>query len=315
MQYIKPMTNEKKTTWDCLAMLVCPLCHARLTDCTQGLRCTTCDLTYTITESIPCMADESWLDEATRHEMAAQDEHFAGLPDKAVFKPDHHSRYRRRGMHHRLEHLLAQLDRGIADRPSVHVACCGTGYEVEALGGAGWQVSASDLSVQALHGLSKRSAARGYRVPYLQADVLHLPFAADSFDVAVAVEGLHHTPDPLGGFAELVRIARHRVAVIEPYTTGALNLLARLGLAHRPEYSRRQPHRLTASLTGQMLSVAGVDAGTTRLYLDLPPGLLADTAGEWPILSALLGASNRAAEWLLGIVGVGNKIVLVADLE
>ncbi len=261
------------------------------------------------------MADESWLDEATRHEMAAQDEHFAGLPDKAVFKPDHHSCYRRRGMHHRLEHLLAQLDRGIADRPSVHVACCGTGYEVEALGGAGWQVSASDLSVQALHGLSKRSAARGYRVPYLQADVLHLPFAADSFDVAVAVEGLHHTPDPLGGFAELVRIARHRVAVIEPYTTGALNLLARLGLAHRPEYSRRQPHRLTASLTGQMLSVAGVDAGTTRLYLDLPPGLLADTAGEWPILSALLGASNRAAEWLLGIVGVGNKIVLVADLE
>ena len=129
------------------------------------------------------------------------------------------------------------------------------------------------------------------------------------------MEGLHHTPDPLRGFTELVRIARHQVAVIEPYTTGALNLLARLGLAHRPEYSRRQPRRLTASLAGQMLSVAGVGAATTRLYLDLPPGLLADTAGDWPILSALLGVSNRATEWLLRIVGVGNKIALVADVN
>ncbi len=309
------MTNEKKATWDCLEMLVCPSCRARLTDCTQGLRCTTCDLTYTVTESIPRMVDESWLDEATRQEMAAQDGHFAGLPDKAVFKPDYHSRYRRCRTRQRLEHLLAQLDRGITHRPSVHVACCGTGYEVEALLQAGWQVSASDLSVQALRGLSKRSAARSYRVPYLQADVRYLPFAADSFDVAVAVEGLHHTPDPLGGFTELVRVARHQVAVIEPYTTGALNLLARLGLAHRPEYSRRQPRRLTASLAGQMLSVAGVDAGITRLYLDLPPGLLADTAGDWPILAALLGASNRGAEWLLGIVGMGNKIALVADVN
>jgi len=309
------MTNEKQTTWDRLAMLVCPLCQARLTDCAQGLRCTTCNLTYTVTESIPCMVDESWLDEATSQEMAAQDEHFAGLPDKAVFKPDYHSRYRRRRMHQRLAHLLAQLDCDIADSPSVHVACCGTGYEVEALREAGWQASASDLSVQALHGLSKRSAARGYRVPYLQADVLHLPFAADSFDVAVAVEGLHHTSDPLGGFAELVRIARHQVAIIEPYTTGSLNLLAWLGLAHRPEYSQGQPCRLTAFLTGQMLCVAGVDAGTTRLYLDLPPGRLADTAGDWPMLAALLGTSNRAAEWLLRIVGVGNKIALVADVN
>ena len=210
------MANENSTTWDCLEMLVCPLCHARLTDCTQGLRCPTCNLTYTVKESIPRMVDESWLAEATSQEMAAQDEHFAGLPDKAVFKPDYHSRYRRRRMHQRLAHLLAQLDCGIADRPSVHVVCCGTGYEVEALWRAGWQVSASDLSVQALHGLSKRSAARDYRVPYLQADVRHLPFAADSFDVAIAVEGLHHTPDPLGGFAELVRVARHQVAVIEP---------------------------------------------------------------------------------------------------
>jgi len=312
---MEPVTNEGRTTWHCLEMLVCPLCHARLTDCIHGLRCTACDLTYTFTEGIPRMIDESWLDEATRQEMAAQDEHFAGLPDKAVFKPDHHSRYRRRRMRQHLKHLLAELDNGIADRPSVHVACCGTGYEVEALQAAGWIVSASDLSAQALYGLRKRSAIRGHRVPYLQADVRHLPFAADSFDAVVVVEGLHHTPDPLGGFAELVRIARHQVAVIEPYTTSALNLMAWVGLAHRAEYSQDQPCRLTASLVGQMLSIAGVESGTARLYLDLPPGRLTDTVGDWPILSALLSNCNAAAEWLLRRMGLGNKMLLVVNVK
>ena len=296
-------------------MLVCPSCHTTLRGSARGLRCPACDIVYAITESIPRMVDGSWLAEASSHEMAAQDEHFAGLPDKAVFKPDYHSRYRRRRMHQRLQHLLAQLGREGAAGQSVHVACCGTGYEVEALLQAGWQVSASDLSVQALQGLSKRSTTRGYQVPFLQADLLHLPFAADSFDVAVAVEGLHHTPDPLRGFAELVRVARHQVGVIEPYTTTTLNLLAWLGLAHQAEYSQRQPRRLTTSLVSQMLSTAGGGAGTTRLYLDLAPGLVADTAGDWPIFGTLLAAADRAAEWLLGIVGMGNKIALVADVR
>jgi len=309
------MSNEKKTAWDRLDMLVCPSCHARLTNCTQGLRCTTCNLTYTITESIPRMVDESWLDEATSQEMAAQNEHFAGLPDKAVFKPDYHSCYRRRRMHQRLQHLIAQLGCDIADRPSVHVACCGTGYEVEALRQAGWQVSASDLSAQALRGLGKRSATRGYQVPCLQADVLHLPFAADSFDVAVVVEGLHHTPDPIKGFCELGRIARRRIAVIEPYTGGLLDVLAQFGLAHRPEYSGGQARRLTAPLITQMLAAPYVQSATTCLYLDLPPGPVTDWLGDLPVFEPLLTGFTHLAQGLLRGGRIGNKVLLVADCK
>ncbi len=315
MQRTKPMTNEKQTTWDRLEMLVCPSCHARLSDCAQGLRCTTCNLIYTVTESIPRMVDESWLDEATSQEMVAQDEHFAGLPDKAVFKPDYHSRYQRRRMRRHLGDLLTDLKQDSTEPLSVHVACCGTGYEVEALLGAGWQVSASDLSVQALYGLSKRSATRGYQVPYLQADVLHLPFGDNSFDVAVAVEGLHHTPDPLKGFCELGRIARRRIAVIEPYSGGLLNALARLGLAHRPEYSGGQARRLTASLIEQMLSVGRLQGTTTRLYLDLPPGPVTDWFGDLPVIEPLLSGFTRLAQGMLRGIRVGNRVLLVADCK
>ena len=245
-----------------------------------------------------------------------------GLPDKAVFKPDFHPRYQRQRMQEHLTDLLSALgEEGSNKRSadlslakSVHVACCGTGYEVEALRTAGYEVSASDLSGQALRGLAKRAATRGYQVPYLQADVLHLPFADNSFDLAVVVEGLHHTPDPVAGFAELVRIARRRVGIIEPYTGATFDMLARLGLAHRHEYSDIQPLRLTAALCQEMLSNDRLRRRARRLYLDLPPGPLIDRLGALPALGLLLTTIARTGDRLLRMTGVGNKVLMVADL-
>ncbi len=314
--------EEIETTWDRWELLVCPTCHSRLRCGEDELYCPTCDVAYAITEGVPRMIDWAGLPAAVQQEMVGQDEHFAGLPDKAVFKPDLHPRYRRRRMQVRLAHLLAALQDDprpasatqLSARKSVHVACCGTGYEVEALLGAGYDVSASDLSAQALRGLAKRATARGYRVPYVQADVLHLPFATDSFDLVVVVEGLHHTPDVPAGFAELVRVARHRVALIEPYTGVAFNLLARVGLAHRDEYSRTQPGRLSASWLGQVMSSERLAARAWRLYLDLPPGLVTDRLGEFRLAGALLSAVTLGLEGVLRLFGVGNKALLSVDL-
>ena len=251
--------------------------------------------------------------EAVRREMAAQDEHFAGLPDKAVFKPERHPRYQRRRLEQHLAELLAALGRGLPGGESVHVACCGTGYEAEALLRAGYQVSASDLSVQALAGLAKRAAVRGYRVPYLQADVLHLPFAPDSFNLAVVVEGLHHTPDPAAGFAELVRVARRRVAIVEPYTGAVFNLLGGLRLAHRHEYGGLAPTRLTGALVRQLRGLVGGEM-SRRLYLDLPPGPGVDWLGDLPGVAPVLYRLAGGLECVLSLVGVGNKVALVAEV-
>ncbi len=301
-------------TWDRLDALVCPRCDGGLRIGERELCCDDCGVTYPITDGVPGMVDWARLDEAARHEMAGQDEHFADLSDKAVFKPDFHPRYRRMRLMARLADLLAALAESLSGQGSVHVACCGTGYEAETLRSAGYEVSASDLSVQALRGLAKRSAARGYRIPYLQADVLHLPFAASSFDMAVVVEGLHHTPDPAAGFAELVRIARHRVAVIEPWTGGLFNVLGRMGLAHRCEYSSSPPVRLSAALLGEMLAGGRLQGRVRRLYTDPPPGGLFDWLGDKPVPAAVLGALAHGLEYGLRLVGVGNKVLLVADI-
>ena len=50
--------------------------------------------------------------------------------------------------------------------------------------------------------------------PAIQASAEDLPFADDSFDAAMAVITVHHWADPLAGVAELVRVARRRVAIL-----------------------------------------------------------------------------------------------------
>ena len=306
--------NATRITWDRLDALVCPRCPGHLQIGERELRCDDCGVTYPITDGVPGMVDWARLDDAVRRELAGQDEHFADLSDRAVFKPDFHPRHRRVRLTEHLADLLAALAEGLSGKGSVHVACCGTGYEAETLHNAGYEVSASDLSRQALRGLAKRAGARGYRVPYLQADALHLPFAASSFDIAVVVEGLHHTPDPVAGFAELVRVARHRVAVIEPWTGGLFNVLARVGLAHRREYSRSRPVRLSAALLEGMFASGHLQERVRRLYTDPPPGALLDWLGDRPLPAAVLGGLVHGVEYGLRLVGVGNKVLIVADL-
>ncbi len=307
---------EKATgiTWDRLDALICPRCQGCLRIGERELYCDDCGVTYPFSNGVPGMVDWARLGGAVRQELVGQDEHFADLSDKAVFKPAFHPRYRRVRLMEHLADLLAALAEDLSAQGSVHVACCGTGYEAEALLTAGYEVSASDLSTQALRGLAKRSAARGYRIPYLQAGVLHLPFAASSFDMAVVVEGLHHTPNPAAGFAELVRIARHRVAIIEPWTGGLFNVLARMGLAHRREYSSSRPVRLSAALLGEMLAGSHLHERVRRLYTDPPPGGLFDWLGDRPMPAAMLGGLGHGLEYGLRLIGVGNKVLLVVHI-
>jgi len=249
-----------------------------------------------------------------REEMAGQDRHFASLSDKAVFKPALHPLYQRAHLQRRLADLIAAIGKGLPAEASAHIACCGSGYEAEALARAGYQVSASDLSAQALRAFGKRAAAKGYWAPHLQADVNSLPFADNTFDVAVAVEGLHHTADPAAGIRELVRVARRRVAVIEPYTGPLFGFLAKWRLAHRREYSGTQPTYLSRKMLADILSTAPLSEHERRLYFDLPPRGIVGQLGGGSVPAYLLITLSTLTELLLRPVGIGNKILWVADL-
>ncbi len=62
--------------------------------------------------------------------------------------------------------------------------------------------------------LSRRAEAAGVEI--LRADARRLPFPDSSFDVVFAANLLHHLDDPAAALAQMRRVAREAVALIEP---------------------------------------------------------------------------------------------------
>jgi SAM-dependent methyltransferase len=79
---------------------------------------------------------------------------------------------------------------------------CGRGEFAERVMAAGFDIVATDQSPR----MVELTAARGVRAEV--ADVEHLPFVADQFDVAVANFMLYHVPNLDQGIAELWRVIR-----------------------------------------------------------------------------------------------------------
>ncbi|MEZ5615270.1 MAG: class I SAM-dependent methyltransferase [Rhodocyclaceae bacterium] len=87
---------------------------------------------------------------------------------------------------------------------------CGTGYFTRHFAGAngiGW-VAGADRDAGAVRFAADRGGAA-----YLVADGLRLPFADRSFDLAVGVTSLCFMPDERRALAEMLRVARRRVAL------------------------------------------------------------------------------------------------------
>lgn len=94
-----------------------------------------------------------------------------------------------------------------------------------------------DLSLEACR--LARSVTTGLvdRNWLVQADAESLPFADESFDLAIVHNGLHHLTNPAAGLRELWRVSRGAVIAIEPADSKLMPLYLRLGIARSHEDS------------------------------------------------------------------------------
>lgn len=127
------------------------------------------------------------------------------------------------------EQLLDQFLAPLAGRMVLDVGT-GTGRAAIALARRGARVVAIDASAEMLAVARARAADLGVAVTFERGDAHALPFADGTFESAVALRILMHTPDWRRCLNELCRVTRHSVVFDYP---SALSLAALQAAARR----------------------------------------------------------------------------------
>jgi len=127
--------------------------------------------------------------------------------------------------------VLADMIGRIAERSVIDVGT-GAGRAALLLARGGARVTAVDASEQMLDEARRRAANDGVQIVFKRGDVHALDFADQSFDAAVCLRVLMHTPDWRKAMAELCRVARRLVIFDYPAarSTAALQSAARRAL-------------------------------------------------------------------------------------
>lgn len=79
----------------------------------------------------------------------------------------------------------------------------------------------SDLEVAVGIDIDRDALGRGHElspdIPLIEADILHLPYPSDSFDIVVCAEVLEHLTNPDEALAELCRVSRKYCLLSVPH--------------------------------------------------------------------------------------------------
>jgi SAM-dependent methyltransferase len=171
--------NATQTT-----LLLCPRCRQPLGNRdADALPCPSCGATYPVLADVPRLAGESYVEsfgrQWNRYDVARPEEDLRVFRVKTGMEP---------------EDLRGKL---------VLDAGCGGGRYARLLGEHGVRVVGVDLSAA----VEKASTlCRAYpSVTIVQADLLDLPLADESFDAAFSIGVMHHSPDARKAFAQVAK--------------------------------------------------------------------------------------------------------------
>ena len=167
------------------------------------------------------------------------------------------------GLHHRWRRV-AVAKSGVREGDRVLDCATGTGdlaLEFRRAVGAGGEVIGTDFCEEMLAFAPEKAERAGLPVRFEVADVLALPYAGDSFDVASIAFGIRNVDDPARGVRELARVVRPggRVVVLEFGQPGG----ALFGPLYRL-YSHRILPRLGGWLTGDRTAYEYLDRTSSQ---------------------------------------------------
>lgn len=123
------------------------------------------------------------------------------------------------GVHHQWRRRLV---RAAGTMPGMRILDCATGtgdlaFEFKRTVGSNGQVTGLDFSPQMISLAKRKSQESNRAADFMIGDVLSLPFADNSFNIASIAFGIRNVDDPVAGIREMARVVSPggKVAVLE----------------------------------------------------------------------------------------------------
>ncbi len=306
---------------------VCPFCQGELRTGDSSLDCAACGRTHPIIDGIPVLAPDLAMtehDEIAHHlgpddgarqdaHKKAQADHFdlAVAEEFEISRPHGTPSLYRFLLREKFRRATAPIGVDLIGATAL-IVCGGSGMDAEFLARAGARVVTSDISFGAARRAQERARRYGLAITSIVADVEHLPFADNAFDLVFVHDGLHHLERPGAGVAEMARVARRWVSLTEPARAAATRLAIKAGLALEREEAGNLVARLTPTEIVEVLRAAGFQSLAAQryaMYYRHDPGSVFRALSR-PWIFPLIRAGWRAGNAVVG--RAGNKMVVVA---
>jgi len=250
------------------SIIRCPICKGKL-DKRQGLNCKKCSVSYPIKNGIPVMIPEMQgreVDQDLAVEKKFYEEMFSNLKG---FEDGHCIVYGK----DRLYDYVSGIERG-----TMLEAGCGGGHHGVTFAEKGFDVTAVDLSFNAVSASKKLAEHRGVDILYTGGDILRLPFEDNQFDICFCSLILHHFMHLDGIVSELLRVTRkhfvaYEVNALDPISFVRFNVLNPLfGLKYIVKNQRALfPGKLEGLLRSKGFDIATVQYDDVRDTLGKTP--------------------------------------------
>jgi SAM-dependent methyltransferase len=292
-----------------LERLACPACGSDLEDTAHSVSCGGCGARFPISDDIPLLALDS-VDRDTRAQIAFYDEHTNEAHE--TIRPWDRPRFHAWLIEEKFRLAIEPVSRLLGEKTTALVVCGGAGLDAEFLSRFGADVATSDISVGASRRALERARRRGIKYLAIVADAERLPFRDRSMDLVFVHDGLHHLPNPEAGVLEMLRVARHAVAITEPTPSRATKIAIRAGIAEHVEEAGNPVRRLPLNDLRKLTDAAGFEilrATRYAMFYRDGTGIVTRTLsvrGVFPLAQAL----TRTAMHLSA--PIGNKLVFVA---
>ena len=183
----------------------CPLCKGKLI-IEESLRCSNCNITYPIKNSIPVMLP-SLESVDNEQDLALEKEFYEEMfSDVKGFDDGHCIVYG----HERIYEFMKDIETG-----SVIEVGCGGGHHSIDLAKRGFDVTAIDLSMNALFSANKLAEHNEQDILFLCGDIKCLPFEDNEFDICFCSLILHHFIGLDMIIKELARVTRKHFIAFE----------------------------------------------------------------------------------------------------